>query len=72
MKLLLTVNLYLKVFPFHMLSAWVKHQIVDIIDIIFRVFPKSKNSALCADSKWVQNSIFPNGKHAFPDSLLNS
>ena len=55
-----------------MLSAWVKHQIVDIIDIIFRVFPKSKNSALCADSKWLQNSIFPNGKHAFPDSLLNS
>ena len=30
MKLLLNVILYLKVFPFHMLSAWVKHQIVDI------------------------------------------
>ena len=38
MKLLLTVNLYLKVFPFHMLSAWVKHQIVDIIDMNIQGF----------------------------------
>ena len=30
MKLLLNVNMYLKVFPLDMLSAWVKHQIVDI------------------------------------------
>ena len=33
MKLLLNVNLYLKVFPLRMFSAWVKHQIVDIIGI---------------------------------------
>ena len=30
MKLLFNVNLYLKVFPFHMLSAWAKQQIVDV------------------------------------------
>ena len=38
MKLLLNVNLYLKVFPFHMLSAWVKRQIVDIIGINIQGF----------------------------------
>ena len=38
MKLLLNVNFYLKVFPFHMLPAWVKYQIVDIIDINIQGF----------------------------------
>ena len=43
MKLLLNVNLYLKVFPFHMLPARVKHQIVDIIRIKYSgLFPRPK------------------------------
>ena len=42
MKLLLNVNLYLKVFLFNMLSAWVKHQIVDIININIQGFSSSQ------------------------------
>ena len=38
MKLLLNVNLYCKVLPFHMLSVWAKHQIVDVIDINIQGF----------------------------------
>ena len=38
MKLLLNVNLYLKVFSFLMLSASVKHQIIDKIDINIQDF----------------------------------
>ena len=38
MKSFFNVNLYLKVFSFHMLSACVKHQIVDIIDINIQGF----------------------------------
>ena len=44
MKLLLNVNLYLKVFSLYTLSAWVKHQVG-----VKRPFPKVKNSALCAE-----------------------
>ena len=44
MKSMLNVNLYLKVFSFHMFSAWAKFQIVDINIQCF-----SENSALCAE-----------------------
>ena len=69
MKLLLNVTLYLKVFPFHMLSAWAKHHTVDIN---IQGFSRPKILLYTQNSQWPQNSIFPNGKHIFPNSLLNS
>ena len=59
MKLVLNVNLYLKVFPFHMLSAWIKHQIAHTN---IQGFSKAKNSALCAEFSMGSIPIFPNGK----------
>ena len=63
MKLLLNVNLYLKVFPFHMLPAWVKHQIVDIN--IQGYFLRPKILLYAQHFQWAQNSIFPNGKKTY-------
>ena len=51
MKSLLNVNLYLKVFPCYMLSAWVKHQIVDINIQGFSSPELPINSKLCF-SQW--------------------
>ena len=62
MKLLLNVNLYLKVFLFHMLSAWAKHQIVDMK---FRVFPKAINPALDAEFPMASTFYFSQWKTYF-------
>ena len=71
MKLLLNVNLHLKVLPFHMLSAWVKHQIVNI-----NIQGFSSGQKFCfmrRISNGLKILFFPmERKHIFLDSLLNS
>ena len=63
MKLLLNVNLYLKVFSFHILSAWVKHQ--NSRYKYSGLFLSAKILLYAPNSQWIQNSIFPDGKHIF-------
>ena len=46
-----------------MLSAWGKHQIVDI-NIL--AFPWPKILWYTQNSQCIKNSIFPSGKHVFP------
>ena len=57
-EIIIEYNFVLEVLSFRMLSTWVKHQIVDI--------------QYTQNSQCVQNYIFPNGKHIFPLSLINS
>ena len=52
-----------------MFPASAKHQIVDINN---QSFPEAKNSLVCTDLPVSSNSIFLNGKHVFPNSLINS
>ena len=39
---------------------------------VIRTFTKAKNSVICANTQWGQNSIYPNGKDVFPNLLINS
>ena len=50
-----------------MLSAWGKHQIVDIN---IQAFPWPKILWYTQNSQCIKNSIFPSGKHVFPISLI--
>ena len=50
-----------------MLSAWRKHQIVDIN---IQALPWPKILCYTQNSQCIKNSIFPSGKQVFPISLI--
>ena len=54
----------LKVLSFHMLSAWVKHQIV-------RCFLEAKISAVCTEFSMCLKFHFSQWKNTFSNSLIN-
>ena len=63
-------QLVLEVLSFHVLSTWVKHQIVDIN---IQGLPNAKNSVVCTEFPLCSKfHFFPTGKHIFPNSLINS
>ena len=61
MKLLLNVNLYLKVFPFHHVVYLGKTSNSRYKNSAFFLGPKIL--LYTQNFQWVQNSIFPIGKH---------
>ena len=64
-------KLALEMLLFH-LSAWVKNQRVDIVDINIQELPKSKKSAVCAEFPMGSKFYFLQFRTHFSNSLINS
>ena len=59
----------LEVLSFHILSAWVKHQMT--VDVNIQGHSYAKKSEHAQNSQCIQNSIFPSGKHIFPSYIFD-
>ena len=70
--LLVYHEIIFKVLSFHRLSAWVKHQIVDVNIQGVSYAKNSVEFPIPTELQWVQNPILPGGNFSqFFDKFLN-